>query len=57
MKNIAKLNKELCDKIVKDIEDFERRNGVEFTGLKAYPYFQNWSKKRITCISLGIKER
>jgi hypothetical protein len=56
MKDIAKLNDDLRTTIRKTIEDFEKENGVEFTGMKVYPYFCYPTQTREIHIALGIKE-
>lgn len=56
MKDIAKLNENLKDKIVKDIEDFEKDNGVELTRGIFYNYFSHINEKKEVHIILGLKE-
>ena len=57
MKDIAKLNDNLRDRIIKLIEDYEKEHGVELTVLRAYGYYNNAMKRREIPIALGLQEK
>jgi hypothetical protein len=51
------VNKELCDRLVEVIKEYERAYGIEFVSGKFYGYYSIVTKENQICGMTQIKEK